>query len=296
MRLISSLRSLLALAALGLAFGGCESQRTFATPELAVSAFETALKTHDKAELRQLFGPKTDQIKSGDPDQDRDDATILARRIEEAHKIQLDSPDRATLLVGAEQWPFAVPLVKDGKTWRFDTDEGIEELTNRRIGRNELRTIEACGTLFVAQLEFQARQPDRHFASRLMSTPGQKDGLYWDAPGGVDPSPIGPVLAMAASRINERGERIPFNGYLFKPLSKQGPTAPGGAMEYRVDGKLIRGWAVLAYPADYGQTGITSFVVSNAGTIYQRDLGDATADLAASTDSFDPGDGWTVVP
>jgi hypothetical protein len=203
------------------------------------------------------------------------------------------------VLIGEDQWPFAVPLVLKGSKWYFDTDAGLEELTNRRIGRNELRTIAACRTLIDAQAEFFERDPDglgvKHYAPRLMSTEGKKDGLYWPAPGGVDPSPIGPVMASAAARRDEEGERIPFNGYLFKPLDRQGQSAPGGAMDYRQEGQLTRGWAVLAYPAVYGETGIMSFLCSSHGIVYEQDLGDQTDQIVAEIDAFDPDSPWQNV-
>ena len=183
-----------ALTAIALA-GGCQSQRTFKSPEDAVTALTTALKQQDQRELHRLFGPQTDDLKSGDPDQDHDDVLVFTRKLEAKHEIRNDAPDQVTLLVGEDQWPFAVPLVAKNGAWRFDTAAGLDELTNRRIGRNELRTIAACRTLIDAQAIFFNRDPDglgvKHYAQRLMSSEGKKDGLYWPSPGGVDPSPIG---------------------------------------------------------------------------------------------------------
>jgi hypothetical protein len=276
--------------------GGCQSQRTFSSPDAAVSALADAVKRQDRSELHRIFGPQVEDLKSGDPDQDHDDLIVFARRLETARKIRKDAPDRATVLIGDDAWPFAVPLVLKGSTWRFDTDAGLDELTSRRIGRNELLTIAACNTLMDAEAEFFNRDPDglgvKHYAQRLMSNEGKKDGLYWPAPGGVDPSPIGPALALAATRRNEQGERIPFNGYLFKPLYRQTASAPGGAMDYMENGQLTRGWAVIAYPAGYAETGIMSFLCGNGGIVYQKDLGDDTDKAVEKLDTFDPGDGW----
>jgi hypothetical protein len=278
-----------------LVVGGCQTQRTFNTPEDAVTALNSAVEQQNKAELLRIFGPDAEELKSGDPEQDHDDAVIFTRRLKTAHKVRMDSPDHATLLIGQDQWPFAVPLILEKNKWRFDTSAGLEELTNRRIGRNELLTIAACNTLIDAQKEFYDRDPDalgvKHYAQRLMSSPDKKDGLYWPAPGGVDPSPIGPALAYAATRRDEQGERIPFNGYLYKPLLQQAASAPGGAIDYRENGQLTRGWAVIAYPADYGTTGIISFICSSGGVVYQKDLGDDTQKTAESMEAFDP-TGW----
>ena len=285
------------LAALVLGLGACQGQRTYPTPEAALTALTAAVKQGDKGELRRIFGPQAEELKSGDPDQDRADMTVFSRRLEQAAKLQRNDDTTMTVLVGNEQWPFAVPLVKADNAWRFDTDSGLDELTNRRIGRNELRTIECCRTVIDAQAEFFARETEgKHFyADRLMSTPGKKDGLYWDSPGGVDPSPIGPVFAASASRKDENGKRIPFNGYLVKVLERQAAGAPGGAMEYRVDGRLVKGWAVVLYPAEYDVTGIMSFLVSNAGIIYQKDLGEDTQKMIDTMTAFDPSNGWTTV-
>lgn len=280
---------------------GCtQSQRTFRSPEDAINALADAVQKDDNAELRQIFGPEVEDLKSDDPEQDREDILVFSRRLATAHKIRTDSADHATVLIGQEEWPFAVPLVKKGSGWRFDTDAGLEELTNRRIGRNELLTIAACRTLIDAQKEFYDRDPDglgyKHYAQRLMSYENMKNGLYWPSPGGVDPSPIGPVMAQAARQVNDAGDRIPFNGYLFKLLSRQTAAAPGGELDYMQNGELTRGWAVLAYPAEYGVTGITSFLCSSHGEVYQQDLGDDTEEQAGRIYTFDPDPSWKIVP
>ena len=284
----------------GILATGCQSsQRTFKTPEEAVTVLDNAVQKQDSTQLVKLFGPDAKQLRTGDPDQDRADAIVFARRLKQAHKIRMDAPDRAVILVGEEEWPFAVPLVLKNGAWRFDADAGLIELTNRRIGRNELLTIAACNTLIDAQAEFFARDPDglgvKHYAQKLMSTEGKKDGLYWPAPGGVDPSPVGPVIANAATRRDEKGKRIPFHGYLYKLLDRQAASAPGGAMDFRQDGRLTRGWAVVAYPADYAVTGIMSFLCSEDGTVYEQDLGDDTTKAVAKIEAFDPGAGWKPV-
>ena len=292
--------SFLMLAVLSVvANGGCQSQRNFKSPDDAVVALNDAVQRQDVKELHRLFGPRVDELKSGDPDMDKDDMIIFARRLTTECNVQQDSPDHVTLLIGEEQWPFAVPLTKDGQAWRFDTDAGIDETTNRRIGRNERLTIEACRTFIDAQVEYFARDPDgsgvQHYAAKVMSTEGAKDGLYWPVTGNEDPSPIGPVLAYAAVRKESSGQFIPFNGYFYRLVTNQGATAPGGAMDYLVDGKLTRGWAAVAYPAKYGESGIMSFLFGSTGVIYQQDLGNDTSSATVQITVFDPGPDWTPV-
>lgn len=270
---------------------GCQSQRRFESPDAAVAALSRATASSNKSELRRLFGPRAAELRSADADQDRIDFASFQRALTEGHEIESVSPDEARLLLGEVRWPFAVPIARESDSkWLFDTDAGIEELENRRIGRNELRTIAACRTLVEAQNEY--RSVDRNgdgvaeYAQRLMSTPGDRDGLYWPSYGGVDPSPIGPVLAQAATRTDESGERMPYNGYRYRLLYRQGAHAPGGAAEYVVDGRMVNGWAVIAWPDEWDGTGVMSFMVSHAGVIYEADLG-PDADTS-DVDAFDP--------
>ncbi|MBX3360313.1 MAG: DUF2950 family protein [Phycisphaeraceae bacterium] len=252
-----------------------------------------ATETRDKSELRRIFGPRTAELRSEDENQDKLDFASFQRALAEGREIETVSEDQAILLMGEVRWPFAVPLVRrsDSK-WLFDTDAGIEELENRRIGRNELRTIAACRTLVDAQRVY--RSVDRNgdgiseYAQRLMSTPGAKDGLYWPSYGGVDPSPIGPVFAQAAVRTDDAGNRVPFNGYRFRLLNRQGQHAQGGTMEYVVDGRMLNGWAVVAWPDVWDGTGVMTFIVSHAGVVYEADLGPETESAAADINAFDP--------
>lgn len=289
------------LAALAISASlGCQSQRRFASPSDAVAALSVATEKRDKAELRAIFGPRMAELRSGDPDQDEIDFASFRRTLGAGHEIEPSGDDAAILLIGPERWPFAVPLVRDRSEWRFDTNAGVDELMNRRIGRNELRTIAACRTLITAQGEYRAA--DRNgdgvleYAQRLTSTPGTKDGLYWPAPGGIDPSPIGPVLAQAATRTDARGSRVPFNGYSYRGLDRQGPHATDGAMNYREGNRLTRGWAVIAWPHEYDRTGVMTFVVSHTGQIFEANLGDDTEQAVAEIDTFDPDPAvWTLV-
>jgi hypothetical protein len=279
---------------------GCVSQRTFSSPTEAASALATAVKSEDRAEINRIFGPHTKKLRSGDPDQDREDRLQFARALDTKRELRQDTQNHATLLVGKDAWPFAVPVVRDGDVWLFDTEAGEEELAVRRVGRNELDIIQACRTLIDAQREYFSADRDgdgvREYARKLMSTPGQKDGLYWDAgPGGVDPSPIGPALAQAAIRTDERGERIPFHGYRFKLLTRQGAGAPGGAMGYDTDANLTSGWAAVAYPDQYAASGVMTFMFGHGGRVFEKDLGPNTDRVVARIEAFDPSDGWSRV-
>jgi hypothetical protein len=280
------------------AAAGCASQRSFATPQDAADALAQAAGADDRALARKLFGPRAAELRTADPDQDRQDLRRFARAIETKREVRINPDNSATILVGEDAWPFAVPLVQRGDAWRFNTDAGIDELTTRRIGRNEINTIAACLTLIDAQREYHAQDRDgdtvREFADRLMSTPGKKDGLYWDAgPGGRDPSPIGPEFALAASRTDDSGERLPFHGYRYRVLT--GEAGPAGATtDFIVDGNFTRGWAAIAYPDEYAVSGVMSFLVGHRGEIWERDLGPDSREIARNTDRFDS-TGWTRV-
>lgn len=281
------------------ALSACQSQRDFSSPEDAVAALTTAAERDDKSELRRIFGPDGAELRSDDPEQDRLDVAAFRRALAEAAEIERRGDDSATLLVGEERWPFAVPIVREADRWRFDTEAGIEELDNRRIGRNELRTIAALRTLVDAQAAYFSSDRDGdavpEYAARLLSSPGTRDGLYWPSPGGVDPSPIGPVLASAATRHDDEGDRIPYNGYRFRLLTRQGEAAPGGAMDFSSPDGLTGGWAAIAWPAEYDVSGVMTFLVSSAGVIYQADLGPDTESATAAITEFAPGEGWSPV-
>lgn len=280
--------STLILGTLGLS--GCQSQQTFSSPQAAAAALTSAVQDEDRGEMKKLFGSRAKELRSGDPDQDRADMQVFARRMREQQEIALDGDGRAELLLGPERWPFAVPIVKEGDAWRFDTEAGIDELINRRVGRNELQVIGACQTVIDAQREYFSidRNGDGvlEYAQRLMSTEGRRDGLYWTAPGGIDPSPIGPVLAAAASRTDDSGHRLPYYGYYFKQL-KSDRTGP-----YADNGRLTRGWAAVAHPAEYGESGVMSFLFGSDGVVYEKDLGERTDDVVKAMEVYDPSDGW----
>lgn len=291
-----------------LLLGACgASQRSFDSPDAAVAALRAAVADDERGELRALFGPRSDELRSGDPEQDRSDFVAFSYKLTE-QTLLLDAPvshqgpPSQIILVGVEEWPFPVPLVSDNRgRWRFDTDAGVEQLTDRRIGENELSTIDALRAFVLAEQIYQSepRTTDgvRAYTARMLSTPGERDGLFWETAENEEPSPIGPVMAMAVaqSSVVASYRPEPYYGYLFKTLTRQGRSAPGGEMDYFENGRLTRGIAAVAFPAEHGRTGIMTFIVSMEGTIYQRDLGTETAAIVAAMESFDPGEGWTPV-
>jgi hypothetical protein len=247
-------------------------------------------------------------VRSGDPVADRAMLDRFAAAYAERAEIEHPAPYIAVLQVGADGWPLPIPMIKHANRWRFDAGQGAQELVNRRIGRNELDTIEVLRALVAAQDEYAGtvgRQGVfRAYARRFFSTPGTRDGLYWPTAAGEPDSPLGPLAAAAstggygtaASRAAGDDAPRPFHGYLFRMLEAQGPDAPGGAMEYVVNGRMIGGFGVVAVPAQYGVSGIMTFQVSHAGTVYQRNLGPQTARIARRITAFNPGPGWERVP
>ncbi|KXU83024.1 hypothetical protein CI15_28320 [Paraburkholderia monticola] len=257
-----------------------EGQRTFATPEDAVAALSTALKTDDEASLVAIFG---DQHKSlvVSPDQAENEANwAKASKELEAYRVLDDrGPDKRILLVGDEAWPMPIPIVKEGGSWRFATEQGEEEMINRRIGSNENEAIKVLEAYIDAQRQYASRDRNTdgllEYAQKLASTPGKHDGLYWhtDEDSNEEESPFGPLVAASSEYLKGHGTGDPFRGYEFRILTRQGKSAPGGAFSYVINGHMIAGFAMVASPAQYGTSGVMTFVVSNNGVIYQKDRG-----------------------
>ena len=276
------------------------AQRTFASAEAAVAALVDAAKIGDGKQLDPLFGPGAQQVlPSGDPVADREARERFVERAAERTHLERVGDDFAVLSVGADDWPFPIPLMKEGAGWRFDTEAGKAELLNRRIGRNELFTIRICAEYVAAQRDYAARMRASggaaEYAQRLRSTPGKRDGLYWDAAEGEPESPIGPLFAAASREGYRPGQHVvpePFHGYVYKQLTAAGPHAPGGARAYIKEGKMTRGFALLAYPVRYGASGVMTFVVNEQGIVFQKDLGPRTGEIAAKTTTYDPDDSW----
>jgi len=279
----------------------------FSSPEKAVNALIDAAKKKDAAAVVSVLGPATkDWIISGDPVQDEQGRERLIAAYDEKHDIEKHGNDTAVLVIGNDGFPFPFPIVKDAKGWAFHPEQGKEELLNRRIGENELTTIQVLLAIGDAQRDYATRDWDgdglRAYASRFASTEGKKDGLFWQANEGEAQSPLGPLVAEAAREGytpktdgTESDETNAYHGYRFRILSSQGPNAPGGAYDYVVDKKMVGGFATLAYPARYGVSGIMTFVVSHDGLVYEADLGPETEPAAHAIKAFDPGEGWKKV-
>ncbi|MRR18281.1 MAG: DUF2950 domain-containing protein, partial [Deltaproteobacteria bacterium] len=251
--------------------------------------------------LYDIFGPGGKEVlSSGDAVQDKAAKEQFIRAYETKNTLVPDGDTRTVLQLGAEDWPFPIPIVKKAGKWSFDTRKGKEELINRRIGRNELNTIQTCLAFVDAQREFALRDKDgdglREYAQKFVSTPGKKDGLYWDAKPGEEESPFGDLFAKATAEGYKRGDNpVPYHGYFFKMLTEQGKNAPGGPADYIVNGKMIGGFAMVAYPAQYGVSGIMTFIVNHDGIVYQKNLGKETARIAKAMKAFDPDKSWKKV-
>lgn len=277
-------------------------QRTFATPEAAVDAFIAALQANDESALIVIFGQAHENlVVTGDSANDAAVHAAAAERLATFHVLEDRGPDRRVLLMGAEAWPFPIPLVQQNGAWRFATEEGVEELLNRRIGFNELNAIHVLRAYVDAQREYAAR--DRNgdgllqYAMKLFSAPGKFDGLYWvaDPAAGEEESPFGPLIAESSPYTAGHQKGDPYRGYHFRILTRQGKSAPGGAYNYVINGRMIAGFAMVAYPDEYRETGVMSFVVNQNGKVYQSDLGPDSEAIGAKMTAFDPGAGWTEV-
>lgn len=283
-----------------------DSARTFATPEEAVASLGAAVRARDDDALRALFGSGLSEIENPDRVQAAQSLAAFAAGYDAAHRIVRRSATRCVLEIGVDAWPFPVPLVQRGGNWMFDTSAGVEELLNRRIGGNELAVVRIMRACVDAQREYASRDRDGdqmlEYAQYLMSSRGMKDGLYWSRELDAEISPLGPMIAEAQvagyafKRRDEASERTPFHGYYFKMLLRQGPQAPGGKHGYIVNGNMINGFALVAWPAEYRQSGIMTFIVNQQGKVYQRDLGVDTARHAIRMTTYNPGPEWSISP
>jgi hypothetical protein len=278
-------------------------QKSFATPAAAIDALIAANRANKMRELLAVLGPEgTKLIHSGDPIADKRGRDRFLAAYDEAHRLELDGQGKAILIVGNEQWPLPIPLVRKRTGWRFDTKAGVEEILNRRVGHNELSVIEVCRAYVVAQREYASEKvragASFEYAQHFMSTDGQHNGLYWPVKPGEEESPLGPLIARARAAGYSPGSQHlkprPYYGYYFKILSRQGEHAPGGARNYIVNGHLTGGFALLAYPATYGNSGIMTFVVNQDGIVYQKNLGTATTRLARQITQYDPDPSWQI--
>jgi Protein of unknown function (DUF2950) len=277
-------------------------QKTFATPEAAVDALISALKADDDAAIVALFGEQYKDVVIT-PDRAANSATRakIVTALQTFRVLDERGSDRRVLLVGEQAWPLPIPLVREQGAWRFATEEGIEEIVNRRIGANERNAISVLEAYLDAQKEYASR--DRNgdgvlqYAQQLGSTRGKHDGLYWDADEskGEEASPFGPLVAESAAYLKGHKAGDPYRGYHFRILTRQGKSAPGGAYNYVINGRMIAGFAMVAYPDAYGESGVMTFIISQSGKIYQRDLGPATPKRAAAMTEYNPDASWKGV-
>jgi Protein of unknown function (DUF2950) len=274
-------------------------QKTFSTPEDAVVALVDSNKSGDLNALRALFGADGEKLlDSGDPVIDQRGREVFLVAYSEKAALMTVSPTREILYVGNEEWPFPIPLVKEGQAWRFDTAAGAQEILYRRIGRNELTTIRVCQAYVDAQQEYAAQahdgKPAGVYAQRIASTPGKHDGLYWKSDDPEQLSPLGEFAAEAAAEgyRNVKGQPSAYHGYNFRILTGAGDSAKAGAGSYIVNGEMRGGFALLATPAAYGSSGVMSFMVNKSGVVYEKDLGPDTNAVAAKIDRFNPDSGW----
>lgn len=275
-------------------------ERTFATPEEAVSALVAAAERFDVPELKAILGPEGEPlVASADTVADRNHAAAFATQARVQQRLEFDSTrTSAVLIVGAEDWPMPIPIVEQGGAWYFDAAAGKEEILHRRVGQNELDAITMCLGYVEAQREYALVRHDgsllNQYAQRIISTPGTQDGLAWQAADGTWQGPVGERIARVITEgYSDRSQ--PFHGYYYKILKGQGPDTPLGEMNFVVEGAMIGGFALVAAPAEYGVTGIQTFIVSWEGVVYQKDLGDTTLETFASMELYNPDSTWTAV-
>jgi len=293
-------RVLWAAALLAGMMSAADAQQSFKSADEAMNAIVGAAKAGDRKAVLAILGKDAnDLVSSGDPVDDAASRQRFLTAYDEKHAIEMDGDNKAIMIIGHEDYPFPIPIVRKDDAWRFDTAAGREEILDRRIGRNELATIQACLAYVDAQNDYADKDHGAGvgvYAQRVVSQPGKKDGLYWPAAQGKDDSPLGELVAEATSQgYKVGGGRAPYHGYYYKILTRQGPKAPGGELDYVVRGKMIGGFALVAYPAEYRNSGVMTFIVNHAGTIYQKDLGPKTAQIAERMTAYEPDPSWQKV-
>ncbi|MGI9383940.1 MAG: DUF2950 domain-containing protein [Methyloligellaceae bacterium] len=303
----SALLALLMLVPALQAFAETAGAKAFPTPEKAVAGLIDAAKRKDVDGMLAILGPETKPwISSGDPVQDQQGLARFITAFDEKNGLERQGDAKAVLVIGNDGFPFPFPIVKTAKGWAFDAEQGREELLARRIGRNELNTMQVLLAIVDAQGDYAAA--DRNgdgaleYAAKFLSAPGKQDGLYWPTGEGEPQSPLGPLVAEAVEegygkdkQTSDAGETRAYHGYHFKLLKRQGADAPGGAYDYVVGGLMIGGFAVLAYPARYGNSGVMTFMVSHDGAVFEADLGPETPTVAQALETFNPGEDWKKV-
>jgi hypothetical protein len=304
-------RSINLVALLAITFCGAgvamaqTQQQLFSSPEEATRALLTATQAKDQSSLARIFGPRIKDLLSGDTVSDANDLSDLAAFISEGTKLEKESDQKVTLMVGNDEWPFPVSIIKTGDRWRFDTENGVEEVHARRIGGNEIDATVACRAYALAQYDYFNNgdwdgDQVSEYAIRLLSSPGKKDGLYWEVVGDEEQSPLGPLVARAVDEGYTRKKgtgtqtAAPFHGYYFKILTRQGTSAPGGTYNYIINGNMIAGFALVAYPANWNNSGVMTFVVNQEGRVYEKNLGPRTSQIAAAMTEYNPDSTWVL--
>ena len=295
--------NLLEMAAVGILLAGGfpvrsmgqqQGQKTFSSPENAISALVTAAQNNDEEAMLDVLGPDGKQIvSSGDETEDANSRANFVQCYHEMHRLVKEPDGTVILYIGAKNWPTPIPLVNKGSSWYFDTDAGKKEILFRRIGRNEISTIRVCQELVAAEKEYHSAE-HAEYAQKIFSDEGQHNGLYWKVAEGEPPSPIGPLVASAVAQgyaKSQDGAPTPYRGYYYI-LTRQGKNAPGGAKSYIVNGKMTGGFAFVAYPAEYMSSGVMTFIAGVDGVVYQKDLGKKTEVLAKSMKEYNPDYGW----
>jgi hypothetical protein len=301
-----NIMSPLVLLGILILFVGCNkaakpSYQVFVSPDEAGDGLLNAAKSGDPNTILAVFGPDAkDIILSGDPVQDKNTADKFVAAYGAMHRWRKMPDESQTLLIGADNFPFPIPLKKNAAgQWYFDVADGREEILARRIGRNELAIMDVCNALAEAQADYYSQRHDdgstHQFAVKFISDTGKQNGLYWDSPDGQPKSPLGPLAAFATNEgySLKPDSHAPFHGYFFHMLTRQGSHAPGGAKDYLVNGKMTGGFAFVAYPAEYRNSGVMTFIINQDGVLLQKDLGSATAQTAAAMTEFDPDPSWS---
>jgi hypothetical protein len=292
------------LAAIAILLTGCvptrsmaqqQGQKTFSSPEEASNALVTAAQNNDEKAMLEILGPDAKRIvSSGDETEDADNRANFAQRYQEMHRLVKEPNGTTTLYAGTQNWPMPIPLVNKGNLWYFDTEAGKKEILYRRIGRNEISTIHVCQELVAAEKEYMSQM--KAYAQKFFSDEGQQNGLYWQAADGQPQSPIGPLVASAVAEGYAPGKDsappTPYRGYYYHILSRQGASAPGGAKSYIVNGTMTKGFAVVAYPAEYRTSGVMTFIVGEDGVVRRKDLGKNTDVLAKAMKEYNPDSTW----
>jgi len=272
-----------------------QGQKTFSSAIEASNALITAAQSNDERAILEILGPDGKRIvSSGDGTEDANDRTTFVEKYQEMHRLVREPDGTTTLYIGAENWPTAIPLMNKGNSWYFDTEAGKKEILYRRIGENEISTIRVCQELVAAEKEYRSTQHNE-YAQKIFSDDGQQNGLYWKTTASESQSPIGPLVASAVAEgyaKNRDGDPTPYRGYYFHILTRQGEKGPGGAKNYIVNGKMTKGFAFVAYPAEYRSSGVMTFVVNENGVVYHKDLGKNTAVLAKAMKEYNPDSSW----